>query len=192
MERSPLDLAAGWYPRPRGLSAWPLYQGLGALGRRLVDVLLERAQWKPSEVWILGHRVELQVGQLLDSEEELARRCGRGTSRKVVRTALRCLEAGGFLDRRPALSAGQCPYVITILDYALLRDGAKREGPQNGQPEGQLRASRGPARGQQGAPLEQGKHGRQGQHRNPGNGSAPASAASDFGEGDQPLPRVRS
>jgi hypothetical protein len=158
VDRSPLDLSTGWWPRPRGLTSWPLYQSLGALGRRLVEVLLERAQWAPRTVWVAGRRVDLAVGQLIDGEEELARLCGRGVSRKVVRTALGRLAAGGFLDRRPALPMGQCPYVITVRDYAsLLLDGTEG-GQRPGQPMGHAGASKGPGEGQAGAPLEQEEH----------------------------------
>jgi hypothetical protein len=159
LSTSPLDLSAGWYPRPRGLTSWSLYQSLGALGRRLVDVLLERARYRRGTLWILGHEVALQPGELIVSEEELARLCGRGTSRKVVRTALRRLEAGGFLVRRRALPAGQCPSIITIKDYGRLLMVAQEKGPQAGQLEGGEAALLGPGEGHGGAPIEQGRQG---------------------------------
>lgn len=181
MNDSPLNLGGGWFARPRGLTAWPLYQSLGALGRRLVEVLLERARWRPGEVWILGHRVQLEVGQLIDSEEELARLCGRGTTRKVVRTALARLAEGGFLDRRPALPAGQCPFVITIRDYALLQSGAEREGQHRGPPKGEARARQGPGEGQAGASVEQ---------REPGEPGEPdILAATSAAPSSSPAPR---
>jgi hypothetical protein len=125
----------------------------------VVHVLLERARYKADHVWFGATRIDLQPGELIDSEEAIAKECGRGVTRKVVRTTIRRLEAGGFLARRRAHPAGQCPHVITILDYDRLRLRAADEGQRNGPPQGAERATDGPVDGQrpgqEGAPVEQ-------------------------------------
>ncbi len=185
MSDSPLDLAAGWFAHPRGLRNWPLYQSMNVGARMVVHVLLERARYRPGEIWFAGTRIPLAVGQLVDSEEEIARQCGHGVTRKVVRTAIARLVKGGFLDRRPVHPSGQCPHVITILNYRDLMPSQQEEGPRERQQTGNSRAGEGPMTGLQGAPLEQGEPG---EPREPGKPGQPSSSASPAA----PRPRAKA
>lgn len=148
---SPLDLGAGFLAFPRGLLDWAPYRSLRAEGRQVVLVLLLRARFHPDEFWFAGQRIELQPGELIDSEEEIARVAG--VSRKVVRTALDRLESGGLLVRRRVHPSGQCPHVISIKDYALLQFSGGAKGQREGQPEGQSGASVGPEAGPPKGPM---------------------------------------
>lgn len=92
--------------------------------------------------------------------------CGRGATRKAIRSALLRLISSGFLERGRALPAGQCPYVITIRDYACLLVKPEAEGPRRALPAGPARASEGPGSGPQEADGRAPKE--QGEHRKPG------------------------
>ena len=127
-------------------------------------MLLLRANYAPGEFWFAGQRIPLEPGQLIDGEENIAKLAG--VSRKVARTAIDRLTKGGFLDRRPAHPAGQCPYIITIKDYAHLLFNEPQEGPPNGQPQGDDGAKNGPTTGLEGAPSEQGNKGKPGEPLN--------------------------
>lgn len=146
-----LDLGEGFLALPRRLCASSLFTAMTAEQRMVTVTLLLRARFAPGEFYFGGKRYDLKPGQLIDSEETIAK--AAGTTRKVVRTTYRVLITAGLIMRGEGQRTGQCPHVTTIVDYERIKHTGGEAGPQTGR----QGANSGPTAGQQGAPIEQGE-----------------------------------
>ncbi len=196
---SPLDpQILGWHIVPRAWDSSALCRSLRTAEARHVAelVLFKRPRFKDETHYFGGRAFLVRRGQLFDSEETLANEAG--TSRKVVRTVLRDLLTAGVITREKVHPSGQCPHVITVLDYELSQtlpgNGAREragDGPETGQRRARERAPSKPQEPHQ--PQEQGgdpRHGelmgmlrRVGEELRPGfafNGGSVGKAAKDF------------
>lgn len=134
----------------RRIKSWSVYRAMRAEQRQVVTEMLLAARWheEPGEYWFGPHRFEVPRGGYFLSEDELAKEAG--TTRKVVRTTYRLLITEGFMTRRAVHSSGQCPHLVTIVNY----DKYQSITDEAGQWQGQRRASDGPVTGQRRAPNE--------------------------------------
>lgn len=125
---------------PRAWRASEVYRALRTAEARHVAelVLFDRPRFRDETCWFGGKPFIVRRGQLFDAEETIAELAG--TSRKVVRTVLRILVTAGHITRERVHPSGQCPHVITVLDYELSQtlptngaNGTAKEGPEAGQ-----------------------------------------------------------
>jgi hypothetical protein len=138
---------------PRALLASSILDSLTAEGWRVaLLVLLVLPKFREERFWFGPHPFTVQRGEIFCSEEEIAARAH--VTRKVVRTVLRRLEAAHLVSRRKVHPSGQCPHIITVLDYELSQT-LPSEGA-NGRANGGAVdwASEGPEAGQRGAPVK--------------------------------------
>lgn len=171
-----LDLGEGFLALPRRLCASSFFRSLRPDERSvLLEMLLAARYGDGGEFWFAGQRIPLAIGELIDSEEVLAKRAG--TTRKVARTVIRKCITAGVITRRRAHPSGRCPHVITVVDYGRIRYAGGEAGPRNGQPTGQERANEGPANG-----PHQNK-GNQGEPGNPGEPTFALAPAAPRGRG---------
>ncbi len=124
----------------RRIKSWPVYRAMNAEQRQVVTEMLLAARWEdePGEFWFGPHRFAVPRGCYFMSEDALAEEAG--TTRKVVRTVYKKLLTEGFIVRRAVHSSGQCPNLITILNYDKYQslpdkraNGRAKEGPETGQ-----------------------------------------------------------
>ena len=150
----------------RRLESSPVYQALrsGEQAHVLITLLL-MANWKESTVWIGGRSIALKPGDILATQETIARRAK--TSRKVVRTVLKHLHNAEFLVSTRLWSGhagGQAAVVLTIRNWEDYQGVEPNVGPTRG-PTG---ARPGPDLGPTGARSKEGEEQEEGKERSNG------------------------
>lgn len=150
------DREGGYALFHRQIQSWSLWPALKAEHRAVWMLMVLNANWKDSTAWHGTQRIEVKRGQLLASEETIARMAN--TTRKIVRNTLAKLTLEGSISRETGPNSGQHPSLITIVNYEKFQTPFAEEGQQQGQ--GGARV--GPGLGQGRAPSERrGKKGKE-------------------------------
>ncbi len=99
------------------------------------------ANWEDRK-WFDGKKLmTIPRGSFVSSTEKLAKKCGKGITRKMIRGALSRLEVAEFLIL--GTRKGQAYTVVTIVNYEEYQKVRRKMG----QDEGQARAKQGPGEG---------------------------------------------
>lgn len=167
-----LDLDLGFLALSRRLWASAWFMSLRSDEKVVcIDVLVRARYAAGGEFWFAGHRIPLGIGELIDSEEEIARRLR--VTRKIVRGTLTKMANVGLIRRRKAHPAGRCPFITTVLDYERIQPASAKQGPRAGPPTEQQGAREGDGEEAcQRAPSEQGNQANPGEPGEPGELSA--------------------
>lgn len=183
----------GFIKLHRRIQSWPLWRAMSPLQRMVWLEMLFAANWKDDVLWYGTRRIEVRRGQLAHSEAELARRAEVG--RKVVRDTIAKLLAEGAIRRERGLTEGQCPHLITIVNYDKYQGNDDDEGPAEGQGRAKVGPSSGPARAlrEEEEEEEEGKNKKKKQKPRAEPEEAPASAPPPLSLApDAAVPRARA
>lgn len=110
---------------------------------RLATVLILRANWRKTSIFVHGQRVTIERSELLDSLDTLADRCSSDTerwTRKAVRSALQRLKDIEFVRSRKVANRGTGLKAITVINYDIFNpidvEVGHSEGHRQGHSEG--------------------------------------------------------
>ena len=104
---------SGYITFPRSLVSSDLWRQLVPNHRIVFLAIVSMANWRDGE-WPLGtEKVPIRRGQLVTSQQHLADDCGRGITQRIVRVALKRLEAVQLIVLKPV----QQYTFITVVDY---------------------------------------------------------------------------
>ncbi len=122
----------GWVKVYRSLLSDPIIFDLPATHFKIFVVMLLMANRESNDWTYRGHSYHCEPGQLWTSAEQLAKRCGKGISARIVRRALGSMQRAGVVTKQGSYLGT----LITIVNWELyqgqLDEGGKPKGKVKG------------------------------------------------------------
>jgi hypothetical protein len=134
---------SGWVKIHRSLVEHPLITQLPDAWLKVFLVILLKVNWKPAMWWNGTREIEVLAGSMITSVDKLAQ-ISRASG-KQVRGCLEYLQAANMA----AIETTNKYTRLTILNWETYQSNEASEGKQDGELQGNERASRGQAQGQQ-------------------------------------------
>jgi hypothetical protein len=144
----------GYFKIWRELFSKPIWLNSTPEQKTILITLIAMANFREKKWEWEGKPFKCQPGQFITSLASIAKECGKGVAIKNVRTALERFEKLGFLANQ-STKTGR---LITILNWEMYQG----DDEQGGKASGKDRAKTGQRPGNQRAPKEEGKEGKEG------------------------------
>ena len=132
---------SGWIKIHRSLAEHPLITQLPDAWLKVFIVILLKVNWKCATWWNGAREVEVSAGSMITSVDKLAQ--FSGASKKQVRGCLEYLQAANMA----AIETTNKYTHLTILNWETYQSNEATEGKQDGELEGNKRASWGQTKG---------------------------------------------
>lgn len=122
-------MAKGYFKIWRSLIEDPIFLHSTPAQIKVLIAILSIVSWKERKWDDFGHKFVIKPGQIYISTRDLAKLCGDGITRDLVRSALKRFEKLGFLTQHCPQYSAQSKTLITVVNWD------KYQGSDNGTPQ---------------------------------------------------------